>query len=134
MKYLCREERANRGWTLLGWGGVIAGVLILSYYSVIAGWSLSYVMQSASSDFVGITNQGVGELFASLISNPGKLIFLAHIVYDNDYVCRGARGQQWAGGGGKVFNAGAGNINFSLDRVFNIAWQFLVGCGIFIHA
>ena len=69
MKYLCREERANRGWTLLGWGGVIAGVLILSYYSVIAGWSLSYVMQSAGSEFVGITNEGAGELFTTELIN-----------------------------------------------------------------
>lgn len=75
MKKLCREEGAHKGWTLLGWGGVVAGVLILSYYSVIAGWSLSYVMQSAGSEFVGISDQGAGALFTSLISNPGKLIF-----------------------------------------------------------
>ena len=75
MKQLCREEGANRVWSLLGWGGVAAGVLILSYYSVIAGWSLSYVIQSAGSEFVGIDDQGAGELFAALISSPGKLIF-----------------------------------------------------------
>ena len=75
MKYLCREEGANRFWSLLGWGGVAAGVLILSYYSVIAGWSLSYVIQSASSGFVGIDDQGAGELFASLVSSPYKLLF-----------------------------------------------------------
>ena len=75
MKQLCREEGANRVWSLLGWGGVAAGVLILSYYSVIAGWSLSYVIQSAGSEFVGIDDQGAGEMFAALISSPGKLIF-----------------------------------------------------------
>ena len=75
MKQLCREEGANRVWSLLGWGGVAAGVLILSYYSVIAGWSLSYVIQSAGSEFVGIDDQGAGELFGALISSPGKLIF-----------------------------------------------------------
>ena len=75
MKYLCREESAHRAWSLLGWGGVAAGVLILSYYSVIAGWSLSYVIQSAGSEFVGIDHQGAGELFAALISSPGKLMF-----------------------------------------------------------
>ena len=75
MKYLCREERAHRAWSILGWGGVAAGVLILSYYSVIAGWSLSYVMQSAGSEFIGIDDQGAGELFSALISNPGKLMF-----------------------------------------------------------
>lgn len=74
MKYLCQEEGANRIWAMLGWAGVIAGVLILSYYSVIAGWSLSYVAQSVGGKFIGITEQGAGELFNSLISNPTKLI------------------------------------------------------------
>ena len=75
MRYLCREEGAHKGWTLLGWAGVVAGVLILSYYSVIAGWSLSYVLQSVAGEFNGITEQGAGNLFSSLISSPSKLIF-----------------------------------------------------------
>jgi len=75
MKYLCRQENTHNGWRLLGWGGVIAGFLILSYYSVIAGWSLSYVAQSIGGNFVGITEQDAGNLFSNLISSPSKLIF-----------------------------------------------------------
>src|SRR5210317_220073 len=45
---LAKEEGANRHWKWLGWSGVLAGFLILSYYSVIAGWTLSYVLDSAS--------------------------------------------------------------------------------------
>ncbi len=74
MRRLCHEERAHKAWVLLGWGGVIAGVLILSYYSVIAGWSLSYVAQSFGGGFQGISEHGAGELFDSLISSPAKLI------------------------------------------------------------
>ena len=74
MKTLCQQEGANRTWSLLGWSGVVAGVLILSYYSVIAGWSLSYVIQSIEGGFVGITERGAGELFTTLIGDPVKLI------------------------------------------------------------
>lgn len=74
MKTLCQQEKANNAWSLLGWSGVIAGVLILSYYSVIAGWSLSYVGQSVAGNFVGISEEGAGSLFASLISDPVMLI------------------------------------------------------------
>ncbi len=74
MKTLCKQENANRTWSLLGWSGVIAGVLILSYYSVIAGWSLSYVIQSIEGGFIGITEKGAGVLFTTLIGNPVKLI------------------------------------------------------------
>ena len=74
MKTLCEQEKANKAWGLLGWSGVVAGVLILSYYSVIAGWSLSYVLESVGGGFNGITEEGAGNLFASLIGDPVKLI------------------------------------------------------------
>ena len=75
MKLLSAQEKRNRAWGLVGWSGVLAGVLILSYYSVIAGWSLSYVLESFQGSFRGITEEGAGSLFTELISSPGKLIF-----------------------------------------------------------
>lgn len=75
MKTLCEQEKTNKAWRLLGWSGVVAGVLILSYYSVIAGWSLSYVVESASGSFRGITETQAGKIFSSLVSSPLTLIF-----------------------------------------------------------
>ena len=74
MKTLCQQENAHNAWTLLGWSGVVAGVLILSYYSVIAGWSLSYVGESIAGNFTGISEEGVGKLFAALVGDPVMLI------------------------------------------------------------
>ena len=31
--------------------GVLAGVMILSFYSVIAGWTLAYILKAASAFF-----------------------------------------------------------------------------------
>ena len=42
MQALAREAKASPWWGLLGWMGVLTGFLILSYYSVIAGWSLPW--------------------------------------------------------------------------------------------
>ncbi|MCU7866873.1 MAG: sodium-dependent transporter, partial [Candidatus Thiodiazotropha sp. (ex Lucinoma borealis)] len=39
MATLSQEEGASKGWSLVGWSGVLAGFFILSYYSVIAGWA-----------------------------------------------------------------------------------------------
>ncbi len=75
MKTLCEQENTSHAWRLLGWGGVVAGVLILSYYSVIAGWSLSYVLESSSGTFKSITETQAGKLFADLIASPLTLIF-----------------------------------------------------------
>src|SRR5210317_1639367 len=53
MKELAKEEGQSKSWSLLGWSGVLAGFLILSYYSVIAGWALSYVEKAISGQFAG---------------------------------------------------------------------------------
>jgi NSS family neurotransmitter:Na+ symporter len=74
MQALAREAKASPWWGLLGWMGVLTGFLILSYYSVIAGWSLSYVIQSASGDFVGATQPQIGKLFSDLVASPQRLI------------------------------------------------------------
>lgn len=42
LRELARESGASSKWQLIGWSGVTAGLLILSFYSVIAGWTLSY--------------------------------------------------------------------------------------------
>lgn len=75
MKVLSQQENTNKAWSLLGWSGVVAGVLILSYYSVIAGWSLSYVLESVSGSLKGINETQAGNLFNELIASPLTLIF-----------------------------------------------------------
>ncbi len=61
-------------WELVGWMGITAGVLILSFYSVIAGWTLSYIIKSIAGSFAAITAAGSASKFESFISDPEKLI------------------------------------------------------------
>ncbi|WP_455206791.1 sodium-dependent transporter [Kaarinaea lacus] len=72
---LAKEESANKHWVWLGWSGVVAGFLILSYYSVIAGWTLAYILESVSGTFTGMSGEAVAEVFNNLIASPGQLIF-----------------------------------------------------------
>lgn len=73
---LAIESGHNPNWKWLGWLGVLAGFLILSYYSVVAGWSLAYVFRSASGTFTGATADGVESLFLDgFLSHPETLLF-----------------------------------------------------------
>ena len=74
MQTLADEEGRNDHWIWLGWLGMIAGFLILSYYSVIAGWAMSYVFRTASGVFVGATADGVNSIFGDLVSDPERLL------------------------------------------------------------
>ncbi len=75
MKALAKKEGRSTAWSLLGWSGVLAGFLILSYYAVIAGWALAYVLKAGSGAFAGGAAEDIKGLFGSLVSNPGELIF-----------------------------------------------------------
>jgi NSS family neurotransmitter:Na+ symporter len=74
MQTLAYEENASPHWQWLGWAGVLAGFLILSYYSVIAGWALAYVFRAGSGLFTGLTADGVQSIFTNLVSEPERLL------------------------------------------------------------
>lgn len=48
-----RAVDASKAWSIIGVMGVAAGIMILMYYSVVAGWALEYVFQSATSSYMG---------------------------------------------------------------------------------
>ncbi len=74
MMSLAKAEKRNPGWAWLGWMGVLAGFLILSYYSVIAGWAMSYVFRTAGGIFLGVTADGANSIFTDLVSDPERLL------------------------------------------------------------
>jgi NSS family neurotransmitter:Na+ symporter len=94
MRSLAGEERAARAWVLLGWAGVLAGFLILSYYSVIAGWALAYVFRTGSGLFTGLTADGVQSIFTNMVSDPERLLawHTIFITMTMVVVARGVRG------------------------------------------
>jgi NSS family neurotransmitter:Na+ symporter len=69
MLLLGEEESGSNRWALIGVVGVFAGFLILSYYSVIAGWAIAYIVEGASGAFIDIDATGVDEIFSSLSGN-----------------------------------------------------------------
>ncbi|KAF3977407.1 MAG: sodium-dependent transporter [Methylococcales symbiont of Iophon sp. n. MRB-2018] len=70
---LAVEANASKYWRYLGWMGTIAGLLILSYYSVIAGWAIAYVFKAIFSGFSSDAAI-VKASFDGLIANPVQLI------------------------------------------------------------
>tara|TARA_R110002095_G_scaffold207351_1_gene192270 strand:- start:746 stop:1825 length:1080 start_codon:yes stop_codon:yes gene_type:complete len=54
--------------------GMLASFLILSFYSVIGGWALSYVGASASGAFAGASTEAIGAMFGNLLGDPTRLL------------------------------------------------------------
>ena len=74
MLALSEEEGSHKAWQIVGWSGMIAGFLILSYYSVIAGWALAYVFRTGTGMFTGATAEGVEAIYNGLVSDPERLL------------------------------------------------------------
>ena len=53
-------------WRVVGWMGVLSGLVILSYYSVVAGWTMNYVLMSVAGAFNGKSAEQIGEAFGTL--------------------------------------------------------------------
>lgn len=71
---LAEEEGRPRAWRFLGWCGVLAGFLILSYYSVIAGQAMAYVPRLFFGVFDGVTPDGAHSIHATLVGDPERLL------------------------------------------------------------
>ena len=69
MALLGEEEGSSRQWQWVGVMGVVAGILILSYYSVIAGWTLAYTLKSVSGVFVDASADTVHAVFSDFTGN-----------------------------------------------------------------
>ena len=75
MYKLVDDAKAPRIWHGIGWMGVVAGFIILSYYSVIAGWAIRYFLQVAGGAIQSIDGQAASDLFTSMLSSTGTLVF-----------------------------------------------------------
>jgi NSS family neurotransmitter:Na+ symporter len=80
MELLGREEGGSRKWKWLGVLGVAAGVLILSYYSVIAGWVLAYIVKSSTGAFTDATPQEISSIFANF-TGSWKAVAISHTIF-----------------------------------------------------
>lgn len=75
MELLGREEGSSGHWRVVGAMGVLAGILILSYYSMIAGWTLAYIAKSASSSFAGASATAVAAQFGEFVGDWKTVVF-----------------------------------------------------------
>lgn len=74
LRILAREDGASPLWSAVGFMGILAGIFILSFYSVIAGWVSAYSFRMASGVFEGITSSDASAQFRELIADPEKML------------------------------------------------------------
>ena len=93
---IAKAEGRSPLWAMQSWLGMIGAFIILTFYSVIAGWVMAYVVMIAGDFFAAVGRDGVSGLAAGafagrsqeevsaklvdLLSDPGRMI-LYHAVF-----------------------------------------------------
>lgn len=68
-------EKRTSPWILVGWVSTISAFVILSYYAVVAGWTLEYIYLAVVGSFTGQSPEIIVGLFGSLIDNGPRQTF-----------------------------------------------------------
>ena len=69
MRNVAISQGHSPKWSFVGWMGIIVSFIVISFYIVIAGWALTYLVQ-APTGYAG----DPGENFAALLASPGRLM------------------------------------------------------------
>ena len=70
-----RMSGGSKIWKKMGFLPVISGFLVLSYYAVIAGWTLFYAFEAGTGGFAGKDSTQIGQDFQSFSSDPFQPMF-----------------------------------------------------------
>ena len=75
MRNLAEGSGTSPRWSLLGWMGLFAVFLVFSFYSVIAGWTAAYLVETVRGGLSGLSPAEVGANFNTFLSEPGPMLF-----------------------------------------------------------
>lgn len=77
---IVKLSNQNRWWKLVGALCLFTGFGILSFYSVVAGWTVDYFINALLGNLSHLDFTTTGQHFGSFVSNPGKQI-LYHTIF-----------------------------------------------------
>lgn len=75
LRTLAVESGSTKHWGLLGYLGIFALFLVLSFYSVIAGWTGAYLVKAGTGGITGLSAAEVGSDFGDFLHDPALIIF-----------------------------------------------------------
>ncbi|WP_027965520.1 sodium-dependent transporter [Halomonas halocynthiae] len=75
LAYLAGQAGRSKQWWWLGVFGAFTVFCILSFYSVVSGWSIEFLVSSINGEFVGKTAAEVGTSFDAFLANPRLMTF-----------------------------------------------------------
>ncbi len=98
MRNLTINESLYPAWKMIGWLSIFIPLIGLSFYSVVGGWAVAYVMNAATDVFNGFDASQSQSTFNELLASPIKLLIIHTIFLGTStfIVARGlSKGIEW---------------------------------------
>lgn len=70
---IARQSDASKAWALIGVIGAITGLMLMSFYSVVAGWIMQYIIEAGIGHFTNISAATADQHFTTSLSNNKPL-------------------------------------------------------------
>lgn len=80
VREVARQSGASPAWGNVGGLAVLAVFMLMLFYTVVAGWTMDYLVRAASGAFEGISADRSESMFDSLMADPWRLGFWHTIV------------------------------------------------------
>ncbi len=69
----------GRGWPVVGYLGITTGFVILSFYAVVAGWTLAYIVMMISGNLGTTDPEALNQIFGGFVSDPVRPVLYSAV-------------------------------------------------------
>jgi NSS family neurotransmitter:Na+ symporter len=81
-------EPPQSKWHIVGYLGIIGNVILMMFYTTVAGWGFAYLYREATGTFNGLPPEEIGAMFGAFLGSTGELIFwMAIVVILGFFIC-----------------------------------------------
>ena len=67
-------------WSVYGHIGILGNLILMMFYTTVAGWTLAYLYHSAAGHLIGKSPDELGAFFGGLLGNPTEMVIWVFVV------------------------------------------------------
>lgn len=73
-------EKTGSKWHIFGYLAMLGNLLIMMFYTTVAGWSIAYIYYTLNGKFTGMRSEEIGAAFGAFLGNSSEIVFWMAVV------------------------------------------------------
>jgi NSS family neurotransmitter:Na+ symporter len=71
---LALDNGSSKSWAMIGWVGMLGGIFVLCFYSVVAGWVSAYIVKMFDGEMIGDGPEAIAAAFGTFTSDSYQVL------------------------------------------------------------